>query len=76
MTISEIYGGNMYVDRNSQTLKWYITKKEDILKILDYFKNYPPRSEKSKRLHLIRKFYELKDMKAHKALSESILGKS
>ena len=73
----EIYGGNIYIDRgNSKSFKWYITKREDILKLIEYFKIYPSRSAKKNRLHLIPKYYELKDLKAHKALPDTFLEKS
>ena len=73
----EIYGGNIYIDRgSSQSFKWYITKREDILKLIEYFKKYPSRSAKKNRLHLIPKYYELKDLKAHKALPGTFLEKS
>jgi LAGLIDADG endonuclease len=71
----DLYGGNIYIDKGSY-LKWYISSKEDILKLIEYFKEYPSRSAKNNRLHLIPKFYELKDMKAHKALPETFLAKS
>lgn len=75
--LTELYGGYIYIDRGShKSFKWYITKKEDILKILEYFKNYSPKSLKKNRLHLVPKFYELKDMKAHKANNETLLAKS
>ena len=57
--IAEIYGGSVYIDRNSNTFKWYITKKKDILNILEYFKKYPSYSEKKQRLHLIPSYYDL-----------------
>jgi len=73
----ETYGGNIYIDRgSSQSFKWYITKKEDILNLINYFKKYPSRSAKKNRLHLIPKYYELKDLKAHKALPGTLLEKS
>ena len=74
----EIYGGNIYIDRgSSQSFKWYITKREDIVdKLIEYFKKYPSRSAKKNRLHLIPKYYELKDLKAHKALPDTFLEKS
>lgn len=32
----DIYGGNVYIDRGShQSFKWYITKREDILKLIE-----------------------------------------
>ena len=73
----DLYGGNIYVDNgSSQSFKWYISKREDVLKLLKYFKENPPKSAKNKRLHLVNKFYELKDMEAHKAVSETLLAKS
>ena len=74
--LAKIYGGNVYADSSSQTFKWVISKKEEILILLNYFKKYPPKSEKSKRLFLVLKFYELKDLKAHKALPDTIFYKS
>ena len=73
----ELYGGNIYMDKgSSQSFKWYTTKREDILKLIEYFKIYPSRSAKKNRLHLIPKYYELKDLKAHKALTGTFLNKS
>ena len=73
----EIYGGNIYIDRgSSQSFKWYITKREEILNLLEYFKKYPIRSAKKNRVHLIPKYYELKDIKAHQALPGTFLDKS
>jgi len=73
----DLYDGNIYVDNgSSQSFKWYITKREDVLKLIEYFKENPPKSAKIKRLHLVNNFYELKDMKAHKALSGTLLAKS
>ena len=73
----ELYGGYVYIDNgSSKSSKWYITKKEDILKLIEYFKKYPSRSTKNNRLHLIIKFYELKDMKAHRSLPDTLLSKS
>ena len=73
----EIYGGYVYIDNgSSQSFKWYITKREDVLKLLEYFKNFPPKSAKIKRILLVKNFYELKDMKAHKISDDSLLAKS
>lgn len=73
----DLFGGYVYIDRGSYgSFKWYVTKKEDILKLIEYFKKHPSRSAKNNRLHLIPKYYELKSMKAHKAESVSLLAKS
>ena len=73
----EIYGGYVYIDNgSSQSFKWYITKREDVLKLLEYFKNYHTKSDKIKRIILVKNFYELKDMKAHKISDDYLLDKS
>ena len=72
----ELYGGTIYINKSGLSFKWYITKLEDILNIVEYFKKYPARSAKKNRLHLIPKCYELKDLKAHKALPGTLLNKS
>ena len=67
--LTDLYGGNIYIDRASvQSFKWYVTKRESILTLIEYFKKHPSRSAKQNRLHLIPRFYELKDLKAHKEL--------
>jgi hypothetical protein len=73
----DIYGGSIYIDRgSSQSFNWYITKRENILKLINYFKSHPSRSAKKNRLHLIPKYYDLKDLKANKALPDTLLYKS
>lgn len=73
----DLYGGNIYIDNGkSKSFIWYINKKEDILNIIEYFKIYPSRSVKCNRLHLIPKYYELKNLKADLALSNTYLFKS
>jgi hypothetical protein len=47
-----------------------------VLKLLEYFKKYPPKSAKINRIFLVNNFYELKDMKAHKITADSLLAKS
>ena len=58
-----LYGGNIYIDRASNTFKWYINQKEDIIKLLEYFKQYPCFSEKQSRLFLIPQFYQMTELK-------------
>ena len=73
----ELYGGYVYIDRGGHgSFKWYVTKQEDVLNLIEYFKKYPSRSAKNNRLHLVPKYYELKDMKAHLAPSGSLLANS
>lgn len=73
----DLYGGYVYIDRgSSKSFKWYVTKKEDILKLIEYFKKHPSRSAKNKRLHLIPRFYQLKAMQAPNASPETLLWRS
>lgn len=76
LPLKELYGGNIYIDKTSQTFKLYISKKEEILKLFEYFKIYPSRSAKKNRIHLIKKFYDLKNLKAQIALPDSLLYKT
>ena len=73
----ELYGGNVYIDRgNTLSFKWYVSKREMIIQLIEYFKLYPCRSAKKMRLHLIPKYYELKDIKADKAPIDTYLYKA
>lgn len=73
----ELFGGYVYIDKGGNgSFKWYITKKQDILNLIEYLKKYPSRSAKNNRLHLVQKFYKLKDMKAHIAPLDSLLAKN
>ncbi len=73
----DIFGGHVYIDRGGHgSFKWYVTKKEEVLNLVEYFKINPSRSAKKNRLHLVPKFYELKNMQAHLAESETFLTKS
>lgn len=74
--INSLYGGYVYIDRGSLKYKWYITRKEDIEKLLEYFKMFPPKTPKVNRILLIPKFYLLKSQGAHRAEKNSNLGKA
>ena len=71
----ELYSGYIYIDRTSNSFKWYVSNKESILKLIEYFKQYPPRSLKKNRILLIPKCYELKAIGAHKS-SQTYLSKT
>jgi len=73
-TLLEIYGGNIHFREN--LFKWIVTKRSEIINLLNYFKEYPSRSAKINRLKAINKYYELKDLKAHNSAPNSILGKA
>jgi ubiquinol-cytochrome c reductase cytochrome b subunit len=62
-----VFGGNIYYDRSQNGYyKWSIQKKTDILNIMEYFKLCPSRSNKRKRIFLLKRFYELNSLKAYK----------
>ena len=72
--LPELYGGNIYIQKES--FKWIVYKKSEILKLLDYFNLCPSRSAKHNRLKLIKRYHELRNLKAHLASNNSILGKA
>jgi hypothetical protein len=53
-----------------------IYRKNEIIRILDYFELYPPRSAKFARIKLISKYMELRGLGAHKSSENSVLGKA
>lgn len=66
----DIFGGNIYFDQaQNGYYKWSVQSQSDILMMLDYFKLCPSRSAKANRLHLVRMYYKLKDLKAYKPIS-------
>lgn len=73
----DLFGGHVYIDRGGNgSFIWYTNKKEVVLSLIEYFKQYPSKSAKNNRLHMVPRFYELKSMKAHIASPESLLFKS
>lgn len=74
-SLTELYGGTIYIQKDS--FKWMIYKQQEILALLDnYFKQFPSRSAKHNRLKLIKRYYELRTFKAHLATQNSVLGKA
>lgn len=74
--LKELYGGNVYLSKGPDHFKWVVFRKNDIIKLLGYFKLYKPRSGKLARINLIPKYYELRDIGAHRASANTILGKA
>lgn len=71
-----LYGGTIYPMVKVGAFKWTVYRKDEIINLLNYFKSNPCISAKQKRLKLIPKYFELKALKAHKALPDTILGKA
>lgn len=74
----ELYGGQIYTMEKQNAFKWTVFRKAEILSLVNnYFKAYPSRSEKHIRLKMVSKFYELRQLHAHKATSvDSVLNKT
>lgn len=73
--LEKIYGGTVYLSKGKEHFKWVVYRKQEIINLLEYFKLYPPRSAKFARVKLIPKYHELRELKAHRALPSSVLGK-
>ena len=73
----ELYGGTIYPMVKQGAFKWTCYKKKEILSLVnDYFKINPCRTEKNMRIKMVNKFYELRNLHAHKATAKSVLGKA
>lgn len=75
--LQALYAGQIFTLEKLGAFKWTVLEKEDILSLLnDYFKSYPSRSAKSKRLKLLTKNYELIKLQAQNSSTDSVLGKA
>lgn len=70
-----LYGGTVYPIVKQGAFKWVVFRKDEIIKLLTYFEINPLRSAKNKRLKLLTNYYQLRNLKAHLASSNSTLGK-
>jgi len=75
--LKELYGGEIYANSKLGAFKWTLYNKEEINNFIEnYIKLYPLKSGKQFRFKLLPKYYELRQLKAHLATENSILGKS
>ena len=73
----KLYGGKIYTMYKVGAFKWTCYRKSEVLSLVDsYFKFNPCRSEKKLRINMANKFYELRQLHAHKATPNSVLGKA
>ena len=74
----ELYGGQIYTMVKQDAFKWTCYKKKEILNLVnDYFNVNPCRSAKLTRLSMANKFYELRQLSAHRASPKAgALGKA
>lgn len=74
--LKELYGGEIYTQRSAQAFKWIVYRKDEVQFLLEnYFKHYPSRTAKNGRIKLTKKYYELRQIKAHCTSAGPELGK-
>ena len=70
-------GGDIYFDKSKNGYyKWQIQSQSNINTFLDYTKDCPVQSIKRNRLFLVKEYYRLIDLDAHKALEDTSLHKA
>lgn len=75
--LKELYGGEIYPLRSVAAFKWVVYREEEVKHLTaSYFKNYPSRTPKNNRLHLLDKYFSLRKDKAHLAAAETLYGKA
>ena len=63
-----IFGGSIYFDKSKNGYyKWTVQSEENLKSFLDYVKICPPQSIKRNRLFLVKEYYRLINLKAHKS---------
>lgn len=72
----KLYGGTIYPITRLGAFKWTVFRRDEIIKLMDYFKVNIPKSAKHKRLKLLKKYFILRDQKAHLASPNSLLAKN
>ena len=70
--LKKVYGGEVYVERGTESFKWVVYRKEEIKNLVSYLEKYPLRSEKKNRILMIKRYEELREMKAHLGKEGSI----
>ena len=58
----KLYGGRIDIlSPKIEAFKYVVYRKNELFSLIDnYFSNYPLKTEKSKRIHLIKQFYDLR----------------
>jgi hypothetical protein len=75
--LKELYGGEIYAISKVGAFKWTLYNKEEIHNFIEnYIKLFPLKSGKQFRFNLLPKYYELRQLKAHLATPNTLLGKS
>lgn len=72
----KLYGGTIYHVSKTNSYKWTVFRKEEIVALCEYFKLNPCRSAKQRRVNLMKDYFFLRSLKAHLASPESLLTKN
>jgi hypothetical protein len=70
-----LYGGSIEHFKKVDAYKWKVYRKNEVIKLLEYFAIQPLRSAKKNRIKLIKKYFDLRKIKAHLASPSSPEGK-
>ncbi len=73
--LTTLYGGQIYTMSKTNSFKWVVFRKDEVLNLLNYFKEYPLRSKKMVRIRLINKIYDAFKNSAHNLNETTIYGK-
>lgn len=71
----KLYGGQIYTMSKIQAFKWTVFRKNEIINLVNYFKEYPLRSKKKVRINLIEKIYDTFKNSGHNKDESSVYGK-
>jgi hypothetical protein len=75
--LPDLYGGKIYsIGATNHGFKWTVYKKNEVKNLLNYFSLYPLMStpERSFRIQLLVRYFDLRAQGAHRALESSDLG--
>lgn len=73
----DTFGGYVYFDKaQNGYYKYSVQSEKDIDILLAYFKLCPSRSVKANRIFLVKEYYKLIGLKAHKAPEGTVLNKA
>lgn len=73
--LEELYGGKVYVNGKTGNFKWVVSRKKEVLNLLDYLKKYPLLSKKMVRVNLIKDVYAGFEKSWHNKEKSSLEGK-
>lgn len=70
---SQVFGGSLYYDKTKNGyFTWAVQSKENVLIMVEYFKQFPCRTVRRQKLFLTPKVYDLVSIKAHLGPSSCI----